>query len=332
MVKKEVQRNDYLDFLSSHTHACIVAPPGFGKTTLLYQFSQRLKEPVCYVDFSRIGMSPDQFAIDYIGSLLFSHLQRHLKEKPLFSDLDYLKTLDVPGKELIEELSAEFEKKKPSNERFVKIALQFSQQFNTILIDNFDAIQSLNNYKEITSATKLFFAHLPKKLKLTTSQDLKLPIPTKKLLAFTRSEAQCTDEIYELTQGYPAALTYFTKESTKQDYIRALITQTHPLHQYLLRLLESGIANARGASLLEVVMKHLALSANITLSELALKINRSAPVTKSLLERLMEVGLVKRDAKQFSIALSVLQDFAFYYYTGMTFDTVDDKTLKEVMG
>lgn len=330
---KEVKREEYVDFLSSHTHACIVAPSGFGKTTLLYHFSQRLKEPMCFVDFSRLGMSPDQFAIDYIGSLIFSLQKKHLKDKPKYSDIEFLKTLDVQGKEIIAELAREFEKKKPSNEKFITLALDFANQLpvDTILIDNFDSIESLNNYKDVTSAIHLFFSNLPKKVKLTTSKDLGLSIPTKELKGFTKSQSEVCDELFELLQGYPAATAHFNKNSTKKDYVKSLIELSNPLHQQMLRMLESGISRARGASLLEVVMKHLALNGEITLSELSTKVNRSAPVTKSLLERLMEVGLVKRNGKVFSISLNVLRDFSFYYYNSMNFEVVDDKTLDEVM-
>jgi len=311
---KEVTREEYITFLDSHTHACLSGAEGKGKSTLLKSYAQHLKESNSFIDFARLGMSPDQFSIDYIGSLISS------SDRVRHSDIDFLKTLDVKGKEIIAEVAAELEKKKPSNEKLVTLAFSFPQAFGTkvVCIDNFEEILSLNNYKEISNIISLFFQQLPEKVKLTIGKPLSLPIPCKKVENFSLSEAKkiSSEEIYQATDGYPAALSFFDKDADRDKYEDALSHEEHPLYQYLFRVVEKKLSDARGASLLKVVLKILSFHSQLPLSELAEKINRSAPVTKSLLERLIEVGLVKREGKTFSIAEKSLHDFLKVYFGG----------------
>ena len=87
---------------------------------------------------------------------------------------------------------------------------------------------------------------------------------------------------------------------------------------------------ARGQTLLKTILKVVA-NEELRLSEIAKKIYRSAPVTKSILERLMEVDVIYKKDNKFYFSDNVLRIWLKLTSQGYEFDDVpDDKILDEV--
>ncbi|MFQ5475105.1 MAG: hypothetical protein ACE5DM_04680, partial [Candidatus Nanoarchaeia archaeon] len=80
-----------------------------------------------------------------------------------------------------------------------------------------------------------------------------------------------------------------------------------------------------GATLLKNILKVLSRNPPMRLTHIAKKIYRSSPVTKSLLERLMEVDLVKKDEKLFTFISPVLRLWCKMYFLNITEEEAKDE-------
>ena len=109
------------------------------------------------------------------------------------------------------------------------------------------------------------------------------------ILSCTNGHAFMTEQLikkYKETGDVEKALSSFFKDKNSLVY------------SHLEKSLDNALNRARGQALLKTILNVLSCSEPLTLSEIARKIYRSAPVTKSLLERLIKVDLVvKKDSK-----------------------------------
>jgi len=59
-----ISRKKYLEILSSKRNVLLIGPYKIGKTLLLKQFLEKNKNAV-YIDFSRISINPENFAVEF---------------------------------------------------------------------------------------------------------------------------------------------------------------------------------------------------------------------------------------------------------------------------
>jgi hypothetical protein len=205
---------------NTNSHIAFVGKRGVGKTALARQFlmwSSRVnrddhipnifsspkhkkrveehntkanKEPqpfyhTCYIDFGRMAMTPEQFAIEYVGTFCYLTMNgfedtasfatdkyAYSQQLPLFRnymDLSFLLELNLPStlQETILSIQNELEKITPDQEKLLSLAFDFPERIATathrrivMVLDNFEHLLSLNNYKKVNPVERLFEKHL----------------------------------------------------------------------------------------------------------------------------------------------------------------------------
>ncbi|HII72751.1 TPA: hypothetical protein HA265_08400 [Candidatus Woesearchaeota archaeon] len=153
-------------------------------------------------------------------------------------------------------------------------------------------------------------------------------------------------ELFSLSRGIPAVLKSLclryrsaSRKSNVSDelallrrlFVSELTVEFSRTHTYCKELFESSMNNARGSSLLKSLVKVLAMHDDLKLSEIARLLYRSAPVTKSLIERLIEVDLVRKSGSTFVFTNPVLKLWCRLSFQGIGFEEEpDDETLDEI--
>ncbi|MFC1723321.1 hypothetical protein ACFL0V_04230, partial [Nanoarchaeota archaeon] len=154
-------------------------------------------------------------------------------------------------------------------------------------------------------------------------------------------------ELFNLSAGIPIVLktlcqTYktHTKKSSISDeltLIRYLFKAdlTHkqsPLFNYCRSLFNTSLNNARGSSLIKSLLKILCMHENLKLTEIARLLYRSAPVTKSLLERLIEVDLIEKSGTTFRFTNPVLKEWCKHMFNNIEFEDYPSEKDVEKLG
>ena len=105
--------------------------------------------------------------------------------------------------------------------------------------------------------------------------------------------------------------------------------KNNSIYDYCSESFDYYYNRARGQTLLKTILKVVA-NDELRLTEIAKKIYRSAPVTKSILERLMEVDIIHKKDNKFYFADNVLRLWLKLTSQGYEFDDApDDKILDE---
>ena len=86
-----------------------------------------------------------------------------------------------------------------------------------------------------------------------------------------------------------------------EEFVANVLTLGRELNTGYSSALAESLSRARGQNLLMSVLRATAFSKEMRLSDIARRIYRSAPVTKSLLERLIAVGLVVKNDSRYLI-------------------------------
>jgi len=150
-----------------------------GKTVILKEFLRRhlLQEPdaevaVAYLDLPRLAFTPETFATQYIGSVLYWLLERGEGKIEPYSDPAFQLTAvgRMGNKALSEYLYAfnqELQKEKPNQHRLLEMAFNWPETWAQaldrhvlLILDEFPEILALNNYPQIESIVALFRAVL----------------------------------------------------------------------------------------------------------------------------------------------------------------------------
>jgi hypothetical protein len=85
---------------------------------------------------------------------------------------------------------------------------------------------------------------------------------------------------------------------------------------------------ARGQTLLKAILKIVA-NEELRLTDIAKKVYRSAPVTKSVLERMVQADLIVKKGNKFVFSDPVLG--LWVKLTSLGYDDADDRQIEEVM-
>ncbi len=238
-----------------------------------------------------------------------------------------------------------------------------------IIINNFDEILRLNNFSQINDALGIFFDTITRDKNCTflvSSASVKAMKPLLKKfmeevielaplsLDETRdlfekfagkTDERVIKEAHSISGGLPIVVKSIAsrfKEEKTQDVQKNISLLTYLLisdlstvnstsYVYCSRLFTSSLNRARGDSLLKAVVKAVSNNRPLRLTEIARLVYRSGPVTKSLLERLMDVDIIEKKDTTFDISNPVLKSWCRLMFSNIEFsDIPDEKTLEEV--
>ncbi len=361
------------DSISKNSCSAVLAPAGLGRTSLLRHIAA--ENGYLYIDLRKLSLTPESFAVDFIGSLCFLNFAGTPSEIKDYQTIGQLKDLKLGKKcgEMIGTVENELQKIKPDQQLLLKTAFAFAEELSTqgenkkvIILNNFEELLKLNNFSQVKDVMPLFFGTTGKNmncrfivassavqamedvLKQHTKEVFVLPPLSLKetsglfVKLCGKTDERILREVHALSAGIPLVVKSVAERfrdertsDTQKDVklvrhilISDLVTTTSSSYSYCSRLFTDSLNRARGESLLKAILKVVSQNEPLRLTEVARRIYRSGPVTKSLLERLVEVDLVVRKDCTFDFANPVLKLWCRLMFSGVEFsETPDEKTM-----
>jgi len=340
-------RKYYLELLKKEKNIILTGIKNVGKTAILKEFISGKKDAV-YLDLEKLSLTPEDFAVEVIGSAAFS--LKGSKDYSKFMDIEYLFSIknDFEKAELIAKVHNELQKVKPNHKLLVESALQFANQCKTIVIDEFWKILDLENFAKITDIISLFKENLSADVSYILSNSaVALTKEINKKLEFKIEEISGLDldeaaemvnkiakvddikKIYVLTAGIPLYIyavvnRYKETKNIEKAFVIEALSRTGLIRNSVKISLNESLSRARGKTLLWSILKVLSKS-KLRLSEISRAICRSSAVTNNLLNRLLLVDLIVKKEGRFEFSDKVMQ----YYVSKIAFefDLIPDKKL-----
>lgn len=309
-----------------------------GKTLLLKQFISMEKEvtPV-YIDLNRISLSPENFSLEFISNIMFWFLGSFFSEYKDFFNFDFLlkKTDSLNNEkltELLKTIDNELQKIKPDQKLIVESAFKFLEELSqkkkvVLCLDNFENILDLNNFAQIkdilslinfenknisfiVASSAIFQLKKLKNFEIIEIKNFDKKQSEQLINKYNIKQKKSIDEIYNLTLGHPYLIKCVCErfkqvKDVKKSFEIELLSGR--IYDYCENVYNYHLNRARGHTLLKAILKVLASMHEASLTEISKKIYRSAPVTKSLLERLIEVDLISKSDKEFSFNDPILE-------------------------
>lgn len=342
---------------------------GTGKTILVKEFIRRIKDkdivPV-YIDLNRLSLSPENLAIELIANIsawFFEKDHQWLSQTINIDGIKSLKSLlKKNSSEIIGKVVNELEKIKPNQQLLIELAFNFAQTLAEennkkiiLCIENFDKILELNGFEQVTDVFSAIKFQQRDVLYIVTSSAVAQFKPTLvkynfefiELVNFSKEETKILveklagkvsnaviNEIYSLTLGHPyyvyyIALRYKQTNNVKRAFLLETLSKEGGIYKLCDSILQSAISRARGKTLLNVILNVLSHYDKLRLTDIARKIFRSAPVTKSLLSRLIEVDIIAKSDNLYSIHDPVLRYFISKLNSGISIEP-DEELLKKL--
>lgn len=358
------------DSVSRKKTIAVLAPSGFGRSALLKQFGK--KHEAFYIDLRKLSLSPESFAIEFMGTVCFLALGKKAGTLQDCQSIEKLKSLKLNARcsDIISTVDNELQKIKPSQELIVESAFQFADEISTdskkvraVLLNNFDELLKLNNFSGIKNILAMFFETAAKNrnsayiiasssvrmlrslLKKHSISVVELPAleigETKELFESIagKSDERIIRETFTLSAGIPSIVKRIAirfREEKKADIQKSISLIRHILisdlattssgsYVYCSRLLSDSLNRARGETLLRAILRTVSQNRPMRLTEIARMIYRSGPVTKSLLERLIEVDLIRKTDSTFDFSNPVLKEWCRLMFTGIEFSDIPDE-------
>lgn len=343
----------------------LLGPRKSGKTLIVKKHLKNVKDVVTiYVDLEKISLNPENFSIEFVGNIIFNFLKRPLNEYKKFLLLEHLLKLEdeLESKNaysLIKTIENELLKIKPDQKLLVETAFKFAEALGKdtnkkflIALDNFENLLDLNNFSQIKDVLSLInfdssfvnyivtsslvrqSIHLLKKLECYEIKNLDKKDSFALIESLIGNNEKAGNEIFVLSHGHPLVTILLSKKyneikDAKKAFLIELLQKDNSIYNYCSNSLDYYYNRARGQTLLKTILKVVA-NEELRLSEIAKKIYRSAPVTKSILERLMEVDIIYKKDNKFYFADNVLRLWLKLTSRGYDFDEApDDKLLEE---
>ena len=341
-----------------------------GKSSIVKEHLKNVKDIVpVYIDLEKISLNPENFSIEFIGNIIFHYLKKPLSEYKKFLLLEnLLKTNEqiksIKAFDLLKSIENELLKIKPDQKLLVQSAFNFAEVLGKennkkflVVLDNFENLLDLNNFSQIKDVLSIINFDAENVSYIVTSSAIKECLALLKnfecyeIKNFDRDETsnligsfvqmnetdreKISSEIFSLSQGHPFVTSaickkYVETKNARRAFLVELLTKNHYIYNYCQDSLSYYYNRARGQTLLKTILRVIA-SEELRLSEIARRIYRSAPVTKSILERLMEVDIIYKKDNKFYFADNVLRLWVKLISAGYEFDEIpDDKVLDEV--
>ncbi len=368
-----IRRSYYLDLLDKATNSfkkgaakniALLGPRKSGKTLIAKEHIKTVKDVIpVYIDLEKISLNPENFSIEFIGSIVFNYLKKPSNE---YKKLLLLENLIKPENHLsknsfslIKTVENELLKIKPDQKLLVQTAFDFAEALGKdsskkflIVLDNFENILDLNNFSQIKDVLSLINFESSIVCYIAASSAIKELLAMKKFECYEiknfdknetaeliktvieKPEQKTIDEIFALSNGHPFLTTLISKrykevKDVKKAFLIELLQKNNSIHDYCSESLNYYYNRARGQTLLKTILKVIA-NEELRLSEIARKIYRSAPVTKSIIERLIDVDIIHKKDSKFYFSDNVLRLWLKLTSHGYEFDDVpDDKILDE---
>jgi len=346
----------------------LLGPRKSGKTSIAKEHLKNAKDVVpVYIDLEKISLNPENFSIEFIGNVAFhflkkpvSHYKKFLWLEQLLKIGDELKSKNAFS--LIKTVENELLKIKPDQKLLVESAFRFVEVLGKetnkkflIVLDNFENLLDLNNFSQIKDVLSVVNFESENVSYIATSSVVKESLASlKKFECFEiknlskneaaeliksiieKADQKTIDEIFSLTNGHPFITISISKKynevkDVKKAFLLELLQKNNSVYNYCNDSLNYYYNRARGQTLLKVILKVIS-SEELRLSEIARRIYRSAPVTKSIIERLMDVDIIYKKDNKFYFSDNVLRLWVKFTSQGYEFDDVpEDKILDEIM-
>lgn len=337
-----------------------------GKTLIAKEHLKNAKDVVpVYIDLGKISLNPENFSIEFIGNVIFHYLKKPSKEYKNFLSLAHLLKIENELKSksafsLIKTIENELLKIKPDQKLLVDSAFKFSEALGKesgkkflIVLDNFENLLDLNNFTQIKDILSIINFDSANVSYIATSSAIKESLALLKkfecyeIKNLDKNEAfeliegiigkneKASEEIFALSSGHPLTTILVSKKynevkDAKKAFLIELLQKNNLIYNYCNDSLNYYYSRARGQTLLKVILKVIAKE-ELRLSEVAKRIYRSAPVTKSILQRLMDVDIIYKKDNKFYFSDNVLRLWIKLISQGYEFDDLpDDKVLEEV--
>ena len=338
-----------------------------GKTLIVKEHLKNIKDAVpIYIDFEKISLNPENFSVEFIGNIIFHFLKKPPVEYKKYLLLENLLKIENELKSknafsLIRAIENELLKIKPDQRVLVDTAFKFSETLAKennnkflIVLDNFENIFDLNNFSQIKDILSIINLDAENINYIVTSSAIKQSLASLKkfecyeIKNLERKESvelsesiigkndKASEEIFKLSWGHPLiniliANKYNEIKDVKKSFLIELLQKDNSVYDYCSDSLNYYYNRARGQTLLKTILRVIA-NEELRLSDIARRIYRSAPVTKSILERLMEVDVIYKKDNKFYFTDNVLRLWLKLTSHGYEFDeTPDDKILDEAM-
>ena len=338
-----------------------------GKTSIVKEHIKNIKDVVpVYIDLEKISLNPENFSIEFIGNIIFNFLKKPLNQYKKFLLLENLLRVENELKSksafsLIKTVENELLKIKPDQKLLVESAFKFAEELSKnhnkkflIVLDNFENLLDLNNFSQIKDVLSIINFDTENVSYIATSSAIKESLASLKKFEcyeiknlekneavelvksiIEKPEQKTIDEIFALSNGHPLITSLISKKfnetkNVKKAFLIELLQKNNSIYDYCSESLNYYYNRARGQTLLKTILKVVA-NEELRLSEIAKRIYRSAPVTKSILERLMDVDIIHKKDNKFYFSDNVLRLWVKLTSQGYEFDDVpDDKALDEV--
>jgi len=116
----------------------------------------------------------------------------------------------------------------------------------------------------------------------------------------------------------------------REAFVLETLSSTGRIYNLCRYMVEESISQARGQTLLRLVLQLLAQSPTpLTLAELSHRLKRSTGVTRNLLNRLMEVDLVVQQDDAFDLRDPVLKIWLAYFHAGVELLAIPKREILE---
>jgi ABC-type cobalamin/Fe3+-siderophores transport system ATPase subunit len=318
--------------LKKNNVCLLLGPRRIGKTTVLKELLEEHSANALgiHIDAHKISLTPENFSIEFVGAVLWGSQHKSLVGMPPFSLHHLLKKEKELNQDALEHINAinnELQKIKPDHALLLKHAFAFPDAIakqhkkNLIVaIDNAEQLLELKNFGAIESVSG-YFNNTSTKYVLASAAGSEMSaefsgaqvvgmgmFEEKHALEMVKREWQTVDkklfdEMYSLSSGHPLVLSVLSKKAKGQKHVAKvfyseLLKTDGELYTHCADAIEYALSRARGRTLPKVILKVVA-NDNLRLSEIARLIYRSAPVTKSLIDRLIAVDLLKKEGKTF---------------------------------
>lgn len=336
-----------------------------GKTLLVKEHIKNTKDIVAvYIDLNKTSLNPENFSVEFIGNIIFYYLKKQLNQYKKFLSLEHLLKIENELKSknafsLIKSVENELLKIKPNQRLLVEESFRFAELLSKdtnkkflIVIDNFENLLDLNNFPQIKDVLSIINFNAENVHFIVTSSAIKELLASLKnfecyeIKNLEKNEAfeliegiigkdKSQEGIFALSKGHPFVTLLISKrfnetKDAKKAFLIELLQKNNSIYNYCNESFSYYYNRARGQTLLKTILKVIA-NEELRLSEIAKKIYRSAPVTKSILERLMEVDVIYKKDNKFYFSDEILKLWLKLTSEGYEFDDVpDDKMLEEL--
>ena len=345
----------------------LLGPRKCGKTSIAKEHLKAAKDVVpVYIDLAKISLNPENFSVEFIGNIIFYFLRKPVTEYKKYLLLENLLRTEEELKSkkafaLIKSIENELLKIKPDQKLIVETAFRFSEILGNdankkflIVLDNFENLLDLNNFTQIKDILSIVKFKVPNVIYIAASSAIKESLSMLKDFEcyeiknlskeescelikgiIEKADKNACEEIFALSNGHPYVTALVSKrysetKSVKEAFLVELLQKNNSLYEFCNDSLNYYYNRARGQTLLKTILKVVA-NEELRLSEIAKQIYRSAPVTKSILERLMDADILYKKDNKFYFSDNVLRLWVKLTSQGFDFDeSPDTKILEEL--